>query len=445
EMTFGGVLPALPDVAFENVDGYTDAQLRTYINDAYDASGNYHYTTDTRETYWEGKNLNRRAQLAQLAHQQGMTVERDSFLTYIKLTLEDWFDGQVPHLFYMDNNWNVLQGYPSGFGADSQINDHNFHWGYFVMTAATVAQFDPAWAKNYEGSVELLIRDAANWERSDTRFPYLRQFDGYAGHSWAAGHQGFAAGNNQESSSEAMNFAAGMIQWASAVGNDAMRDAGIYIYTTEQKAIEQYWFDVDEEVFPSQYPFETAGIVWGYGVAYATWWTANPEEIHGINFLPLTGGALYLGHRPDYVTRNLASMYAAPGAEGHWHDLIWEYEALADPSAALARWAAEPNYVADGAQEAGESTAHTYQWLHTFNTVGQVDPTVTANIATYAVFKDPDTGRRTCAAYNPTGDPIVVVFSNGATLALNGHTLGSTPVGACAGFTNHIFVPIVNR
>lgn len=431
QMQFGGVLPALPDLPLDNLDGYTDAQLRAYIQDVYEPSGNYDYTADPRETYWEGKNLNRLAQLVHLADQQGLITERDSFLTYLRRTIEDWFDGQTPYLFYLDENWNVLQGYPSGFGADSQINDHHFHWGYFVTAAATIARYDPAWAANYEGSVELLVRDAANWERTDTRFPYLRHFDPYAGHSWAAGHQAFGAGNNQESSSEAMNFATGMILWGSAVGNDAMRDAGIYIYTTEQQAIEQYWFDVDEAVFPEPYPFETVGILWGHGIAYATWWTANPEEIHGINFLPLTGGSLYLGHRPDYVARNLAELYAAPGAEGHWHDILWQYEALADPTAALDRWANEPNYVADGAQEAGETVAHTYQWLHAFNAAGQVDPTVTADIATYAVLIDPTTQNRTCMAYNATGVPQMVTFSNGAMLYLAPRTLVSTPVGSC--------------
>lgn len=261
QMQFGGVLPALPDLAVENLDGYTDAQLQAYINAMYNPSHNYDYDPkiNPRETYWDGKNLNRIAQLVHLADQQGMITQRDSFLTYLKATMADWFDGQAPYLFYLDPNWDVLQGYPSGFGADSQINDHHFHWGYFIMSAATVAQYDPAWAANYEGSVELLARDAANWDRTDPRFPYLRHFDPYAGHSWAAGHQAFGGGNNQESSSEAMNFAAGMILWGSAIGNDALRDTGIYLYTTEQQAIEQYWFDVDEEVFPPQYPFGNRG------------------------------------------------------------------------------------------------------------------------------------------------------------------------------------------
>ena len=35
--------------------------------------------------------------------------------------------------------------------------------------------------------VDLLIRDANNYDRADSRFPYLRDFDIYAGHDWASG------------------------------------------------------------------------------------------------------------------------------------------------------------------------------------------------------------------------------------------------------------------
>ena len=96
EMTFGGVLPALPDLPIDDLDGYTDAQLQSYINEVYDAGGNYDYTADPRETYWEGKNLNRLAQLVHLADQQGMITQRDSFLTYMKRTIEDWFRWTTP-------------------------------------------------------------------------------------------------------------------------------------------------------------------------------------------------------------------------------------------------------------------------------------------------------------------------------------------------------------
>ena len=118
---------------------------------------------------------------------------------------------------------------------------------------------------------------------------------------------------------------------------------------------------------------------------------------------------------------------------------------LADPASALARWAGEPNYVADGAQEAGETAVHTYHWLHTFNAVGQVDPTITANIPTYAVFRDPMTDALTCAAYNPTGTARLVTFSNGTSLYLTPRTLGSTPVGGCFTLDEHLFLPMIKR
>ena len=429
EMTFNGVLPSLPDLG-----SYDTMTLRGYISDIYDPSHNYHVgspdpNSTGRETYWEGKNLARIAMLVDIADQQGMVVERDSFLTFLKTTLADWFDGAYPHVFYYDDVWTVWQGYPSGFGADSQINDHHFHWGYFIMAAATVARYDVAWAANYEGMVEMLIRDAANWDRSDNRFPYLRHFDVYAGHSWAAGHQAFGAGNNQESSSESMNFATAVILWGTTMGNSVLRDVGVYLYTTEVQAIEQYWFDVDEQVFPAEFGYEAAGIVWGHGTAHAVWWEPSPEEIHGINFLPLTGGSLYLGRRPDYIQRNIAAVSAAPGSKGLWQDIMWAYQAMADPAAAIALFNANPNYVANGSQESGETKAHTYHWLYNWQALGQLETAVTADVPTYAVFNN--NGSVTCVAYNGSSNSVMVTFSNGTMLVVPGRTMAATGLGGC--------------
>ena len=81
--------------------------------------------------------------------------------------------------------------------------------GGLIAAAATIARFDPEWAaqENWGGMVDLLVKDAANWDRSDERFPFLRNFEPYVGHAYASGHAGFAAGNNQESSSESTHFA----------------------------------------------------------------------------------------------------------------------------------------------------------------------------------------------------------------------------------------------
>ena len=126
---------------------------------------------------------------------------------------------------------------------------------------ATAARHDPAWAKRWAPFIELLLRDPANWDRTDSRFPFLRYMDVYAGHSWANGPALFAEGNNQEASSEDTNFSAAAILWGSAIGDSTIRDMGIFLYTQQVQAIEQYWFDVDDAVSRPhlRYPSGVAG------------------------------------------------------------------------------------------------------------------------------------------------------------------------------------------
>mgnify|MGYP003334179163 CR=1 FL=1 len=40
---------------------------------------------------------------------------------------------------------------------------------------------------------KLVAKEYANWDSSDTAFPFLRVFDIWEGHSWAAG---FSSGNS---------------------------------------------------------------------------------------------------------------------------------------------------------------------------------------------------------------------------------------------------------
>ena len=76
-----------------------------------------------------------------------------------------------------------------------ELNDHHFHYGYFIRAAAEIARHDPAWASDahWGGMVSLLVRDIASPDRDDPMFPFLRNFDPYAGHSWASGHAKFRA------------------------------------------------------------------------------------------------------------------------------------------------------------------------------------------------------------------------------------------------------------
>ncbi|NND72869.1 MAG: hypothetical protein HKN43_14925, partial [Rhodothermales bacterium] len=134
-LKFGGVLPALPDRGDYNRD-----ELLGFVQSVANE------TLPVGPTYDNGKAMARFTHLVHIADQLGATAERDHFLSEIKNRLEEWFTaGGTQEYSYIDS-WNVLTGYPSGFGADNQINDHHFHASYAVMSAATVAQYDSAWA-----------------------------------------------------------------------------------------------------------------------------------------------------------------------------------------------------------------------------------------------------------------------------------------------------------
>ena len=322
-MPFNGVLPQLANTGFPA--GSADAaQLDGYVEQV--ASGDP-FAGFGNDTYWTGKAFGRISQVAQMANLTGNTSARDRLLASMKTRLSDWMTaspGEATRSFWYNKDWGTLIGYPASYGSDTELNDHHFHYGYFVVGAATVAQFDPAWAADsaYGGMINTVIKDAANWDRTDTRFPFLRDFDIFAGHDWAAGHGAFAAGNNQESSSEGMNFASGLIQWGQVTGNKAVRDLGIYLYTTQASAISNYWFDTDDEAFPAAFGHSTVGMVWGDGGSYSTWFSAEPEMIQGINLLPSTAGHLYLGLRPgvrDPKRRRALSQQRRPahGLAGH--------------------------------------------------------------------------------------------------------------------------------
>ncbi|MCI0386990.1 glycosyl hydrolase [Streptomyces sp. CNQ085] len=403
-----GVLPGLPVP-----DAVDEARLKGYIEEVANAADPFDGATDT---YWTGKQLGKLAQLVPVADQIGETGLRDRLLGLIKGRLQEWFTPGGASEFSYDRDWRTLIGYPASYGSDKELNDHHFHYSYYVMAAAIVAQYDAAWAADsaWGGMVKTLVRDAANPSRTDELFPFLRGFDVYAGHSWASGHAGFAAGNNQESSSESVNLSAGLVLWGSATGDDSLRDLGVYLLTTESEAIAQYWFDADQEVYPDDFGHDVVGMVWGSGGAYSTWWTANPEEIHGINVLPVTGGSLHLARNKDAIRRSIAEMERANGGPAvEWRDILWEFQALADPAKGRAAWDAQNGGYEP---EAGESRAHTYHWVTTLDAIGAPDTSVTADSPTAAVFtKD---GTRTYAAHNHSGSAVTVTFSDGGKLSV---------------------------
>jgi endoglucanase Acf2 len=421
-LPFRGILPNFPD------KGYDKATLQGFLN------GESGYAVSDGDTYGAGKSLGRAALIAPIADQVGNTALRDAFVAKLKAKLENWFTaapGKTDQVFHYSAKWNILFGYPASFHSDDEVNDHHFHYGYFLLAAATVARFDPAWAMpaNWGGMVDLLIRDVANADDADTRFPRLRNFDPYAGHSWAHGSEYYGRGNNQESSSEAMNFHTGLFLWATFTGNKALRDQAAWMWANEAEAVQQYWFDADDAVFPNLYPNPNVGQVLSAGGAYWTFFSALANHIHGINFLPLTTGSTYLGWHPANIKANVAWMYDHPyryqGKAGTWDDVIWGALAFADPAAAVQRFG---NFGAYGAFD-GESKPHIYHLVKNLEAMGTVQPGVLADIATYAVFDKAASGggpaTRTYVAYNPDAAPRTVHFDDGTGLAVAAKSMAS--------------------
>ena len=254
------------------------------------------------DSYNEGQMMNRMIQTARIADQTGDNEARDKMITTIKNRLEDWLNyqaGEVAFLFYYNDDWSSMLGYPSGHGQDNNINDHHFHWGYFIHAAAFMEQFEPGWSEDWGEMINILIRDAASFDRNDEDFPFLRNFSPYAGHSWANGFATFPNGNDQESTSESMQFASSLIHWGTITENDEIRDLGIYIYTTEQTAVEEYWFDINNENFaastaPFSQEYSLVSRVWGNSFDNGTFWTSDIAASYGIELYPIHGGSLYL-------------------------------------------------------------------------------------------------------------------------------------------------------
>jgi len=423
ENTFYGILPTLP-----YVDNYSEGFSPSELNKKIQSIENDGLSTWT-DSYNEGQVMNRLIQTARIADLAGNTVSRDKMLATVKERLEDWLTyetGEVAFLFYYNTAWSSLIGYPAGHGQDGNLNDHHFHWGYFIHAAAFLEQFEPGWAGKWGEMINLLVHDAASPSRENEKFPFLRNFSPYAGHCWANGFATFPQGNDQESTSESMQFNSSLIHWGTVTGNDEIRDLGIYLYTTEQTAIEEYWFDMYERNFSAQQKYSLVSRVWGNSYDNGTFWTSDIAASYGIEMYPIHGGSLYLGHNLAYVEKLWNEISLNTGIlsnqanDNLWHDVMWEYLAFINPVKAIEMYNSYPKRNL----KFGISDTQTYYWLHAMNVLGNVDTNVTANYPVAAVFvKD---GKRTYTAHNYSNQPVSVTFSDGFVLEVPARSMATS-------------------
>lgn len=424
ENTFRGILPTMPYLANYS-EGYSPAEMHQKISELENER-----IAPWTDSYNEGQVMNRLIQTARIADQTGDIEARNKMIATIKERLEDWLTyeaSEVAFLFYYNKDWSAMIGYPAGHGQDDNINDHHFHWGYFIHAAAFMEQFEPGWANDWGDMVNLLVRDAASANRNDELFPFLRNFSPYAGHAWANGFATFPQGNDQESTSESMQFNSSLIHWGSITGNDEIRDLGIYLYTTEQTAIEEYWFDMNKRTFKDDQQYGLVSRVWGNSYDNGTFWTSDITASYVIEMYPIHGGSLYLGHNKEYVAKIWEELKQYTGILNSsddnpnlWHDVIWKYLSLIDPEEALKLYSENP----DRSLKFGVTDAQTYHWLHAMNTLGAVKSDLTADHPIATAFEN--NGNITYVAHNYSDIEITVNYSDGYQLIVPAHNMATS-------------------
>lgn len=436
-MTYKGIIPYMPSLPESDTAGraelqkYVDEFISTYMP----GSGSWTLAKDEgNETYYHGKKLNRSAQVVAAAKSLGDEESADKVLNGLKANLEEWFTysgtNDKNYFTYLGEGIGVLLGYPTSFNAVDQFNDHHFHYGYFIQAAACVGLWDKDWLNNYKDVVKQLVYDIASPYRNQddcvsdcgNAYPYLRSFAPYEGHSWASGYEDPTNGNNQESTSEAINAWAGIILFGELIGDEEIRDMGIYLYTTEIAAADNYWFDIDEDIYKiqnSKYEPPMASMVWGGKVDFATWFGAQYTQ--GIQICPmqswsfyyLNGGQTMSGE--DYIKKvydyDKNGSLSQGGSVNLWNDMWASYYALADPETAMnSIWTREN--INDG-----ESQAHTYHYIQSLIDYGTPDLSFTSNDPMTSVFEK--NGKYTYAVYNSSNATKTVTFKDASGKAVN--------------------------
>ena len=404
---YTGILPNLPI----SPEATARAEIRTALLEFTQRKQFFPLSPESiriTDGYTDARNFGRLSQMLEVAEQLDESAVVQTLVNAIKERLEEWFDPAPPHALFWDGRWGTVIPIPASHGADYQLNDHHFNFGYFLHAAASVAERDPAWLKKHRAVLDVLAREVAAGA-DDTLFTQTHNFDAYAGHSWASGdNRGRMRGANQESSSEAVNAWAGLIRYAQVSQNPELLERAVGMYALETNAVWQYWFAAGKN-FPATFAPTAIGILWGDGGQYGTWWTSVKGAIHLINALPLTGASLYLARESGFIANNFASF----SKERYWNDLSAMYLALGNPSLGKSLWNQELR------PEFGNSLVQTHHWFSSLEAYGVPNQQIFSSTAQFAVLEK--NSIRTYFAYNPSSTLQTATFSDGVVLEMPPH------------------------
>lgn len=430
---FPGILPyyAAPAAGDAAENGYNPEIMRELMAN-YASSGSF-----GDDTYWGGKGLTQMALNMTFARQTGHDDLYEQSKTRLKEALTDWLTytpGEETKFFSYYPRWGAMLGFDVSYDSDA-FNDHHFHYGYFLYSAALLCLEDKDFAQGYGEILKMIAKDYANYDRSDTRFPFLRTLDPWAGHSYAGGlgDAGNDNGNGQESSSEAMQGWGGVYLLGVALGDNALRDAGIFGWMTESRGTVEYWFDRDHiysnrqhnyDYTLYQHPYNTN--ITSKGIGWWTWFSGDPLWMHSIQWMPVSPCLNYLSEDLNFVKWDYETMIA--GTANKWFEDSSEGGPLADQSVGNVVLCYMERYNPAGAAAIFDEayarglgiaksvdTGHiSYYVIHHHLTYGDPDFEVTADCPTAGAYRKAD-GTVTYMVYNPgESERTVRFFRNGA-------------------------------
>ena len=295
---------------------------------------------EPESTYFGGKKLARAARIIQISREIEAENLSDNIREKLTRELVNWFtytENEEGKYFKYDTKLKGLIGEKTEFGSEN-YNDHHFHYAYFLYAASVIAKENPDFLNEYGDFIDLIARDFASWKRDDPSFPYVRVYDWYENHSWASGFQKELDGNNQESTSEAINAWYSLWMWSLVRKNEEMKDMAEFLYSSEIQSTRTYWLNRNEDpislgLFPKGFKYPKASLVWGGKYEYSTFFSQDNLAIDGIQYLPLTPGSVYLKD-DTYVLRDKGfisdKLFNSSSGQDSWKDINLMYYATID-------------------------------------------------------------------------------------------------------------------
>ncbi|KAH6632996.1 endo-1,3(4)-beta-glucanase 1 precursor [Boeremia exigua] len=301
--------------------------------------------------YYAGKSLSGFATLVWVIKEVlGLAEVANAGLTKLKQEMAKYVQNQQRYPLYYDDSWKGVVS-NAGFadsGADfgnTYYNDHHFHFGYFVYTAAVIAFLDPEWLTQGHNKAwtNMLVKDFAESDYKGRDFPFSRSFDWWHGHSWAKGLFESADGKDQESTSEDGFASFALKMWGKVTADANMEKRGSLMLALQARSFNTYFYLTSASVQPPRFlPNKISGILFENKIDYATYFGDSPALIHGIHMVPLSPASALLRPR-SFVKEEWDAKFSdgravrdgPDGVEGPWRGVLHANLALLDPKASF--------------------------------------------------------------------------------------------------------------